>query len=152
MVVLPFLFNKETCMCIRTLKKGNRVVGLSISGKNFMLDKQVCHALALEEGRADTEIKTTQECIQKLRKDLVKKPFHGSSDLLKVSLKFNESGEVDHVSAQVEFTGRLETISDNQKDEYVHILEEFLKAHNQAVLNHKSEIESRLKTIIAPKA
>lgn len=139
-------------MCIRTLKKGNRVVGLSISGKNFMLDKQVCHALALEEGRADTEIKTTQECIQKLKKDLANKSFGGSGESLRVSLKFNETGEVDHVSAQVEFTGRLEAISDNQKDEYVHLLEEFLKAHNKAVLSHKSEIESRLKTIIAPKA
>lgn len=139
-------------MCIRTLKNGNRVVGLSISGKNFMLDKQVCHALSMEEDRVNSEVKSVQSCIQRFRKELSTKFFQGSSGSINVSLKFNEGGDVDTVSAQVEFKENLLNISEEKKAEYVQLLEDFLKAHNEAVLKHKTVIENQLKTIVSPKA
>lgn len=145
------LSNSGGFMCIRTLKNGSKVVGLSISGKTFMLDKQVCHALSMEEERTNSEVKSVQSCVQNFKKELSTKFFQGTSEAISVSLKFNEGGDVDTVSAQVEFKGSLSEIPDEKKAEYVGLLENFLKAHNEAVLKHKNIIEIKLKTIISPK-
>jgi hypothetical protein len=129
-------------MCIKTLRTKHRVVGLSINGKNFMLDKQICHALTLEETRMQNQLGKAREDIYQVKSVLDSKFFLGESDLLNISVRFNEKGEVDVKSAQVEF--KTGSTCEEKNAEYIALLESFLCALNVSIRKQKSELEAQL--------
>lgn len=129
-------------MCIKTLKNKNRVVGLCINGKNFMLDKQICHALTVEEQRVQNHLSEASNDISQLKSVLDSSFFVGESDLLNVAVKFRDNGEIDVNSAQVEF--KSIGLSDNENQQAVKLLESFLKAINCSIQKQRSELEKYL--------
>lgn len=135
-------------MCIRTLRRNNKVVGLSINGKSFMLEREVCHALGIEETKGYSELKLAKNEAEKIKKELDNKFFVGKSKNLTIAVKFNESGDIDKDSAQVEFSAELTHIDEIKKAEYVVILDGFVEALNQAKLNHSDEAENKFKRLI----
>lgn len=132
-------------MSIKTLKSKDRVVGLSINGKNFMLDKQICHALMMEEKRIQDQIFQTKKEISEFKDELDSKFYIGESELLNVALKFQENGEIEVSSAQVEF--KTIELLENRNTQEVILLESFLNAINCSIRKQRSELDNKFRKI-----
>jgi DNA-binding protein YbaB len=135
-------------MCIRTLRRDNKVVGLSINGRSFMLDREICHAIGLEESNSIAELKLVKNEAAKIKNELDSKFFVGKSKNLTIAVRFKESGEIDKDSAQVEFSSDLSSVDDLKKSEYISILDCFVEALNLAKRSHGHEAEQKLKKLI----
>jgi hypothetical protein len=135
----------EIIMSIKTLKSKDRVVGLSINGKNFMLDKQICHALMMEEKRIQDQIFQTKKEISDFKDELDSKFYIGESELLNVALKFQENGEIEVSSAQVEF--KTIELLENRNTQEVILLESFLNAINCSIRKQRSELDNKFRKI-----
>jgi hypothetical protein len=144
----PFIFGG--LMCIKTLYgKNKKLVGLAINGKQFMLNKEVCNALRMEELRSKRDLKLATHEAGLAKKELEKESFFGESPLMDIEVSFGETNQVNSKTARVEFKGKLSEIHEGKRLEYTELLENFLQALNQASEGHQEKIQKAIKEIIS---
>ncbi|MBH46584.1 MAG: hypothetical protein CME71_00275 [Halobacteriovorax sp.] len=135
-------------MCIKTLRDKNKVVGLSINGKNFKLDRQICHALGIEELKSKIDAKAMSSSALQAKNLLMEKVFRGSSVLMDIEVSYSEANEINSKTAKVEFKNKFAEISEEKRLEFTELLENFIDSLNMASKSHCEEVEKAMREII----
>ena len=137
-------------MCIKTLHaKGNKVVGLSINGKHFLLNKEICNALRIEELRTRQDFKSTQKEAVVAKKEIDKQVFYGESEHLDIQVIIGDGNQIDSNSTKVEFKNKYSLVPDDKREDYLELLDLFLVALNQAIRSHQQVVNDTFKNIVA---
>ena len=129
---------------IKTVKnnKTNRIIGISINGKRFSVNRDVCLALSLEEELLKRKVKEIKTEIKSIKTSLTEKQYVGNSELFKFSLKFDQDGLIDGAKSLVNF------VNDHTQDErsqVIGLLESFIDAFNDAQRKRVQDLNGTLK-------
>ena len=115
--------------------KSNRVVALSVNGKQFSISKDLGHAISLEEVANNKEVKELRAKAKSIERTIKQKSYISDAPSLKLKVSFDELNRIVSNRTSIEFK---ENLDNPFKEKFFEILEDFILAVNIAQY-HKSQ-------------
>lgn len=131
---------------INLIKNNKHVVGISVRGKKFNLNRELCSLLEQEEKEVFEKLKKTKSDLDNLSKSLSNIEINSNGELITCSLSVSKSNEIK--LNKLEFISSIKDLDTESKESLELILNDFLKSINKAI-KQKNEIAASLTRKIA---
>lgn len=131
---------------INLLKNKHTVVGISVRGKKFNLNRELCLLLEAEERELLKKIKNAKDELMNLKKVLNDSVISSEGERIKSNISFEESGNIQ--LHDLTFINALSHLDQEQQFLLKEIIQDFLNGVNKAI-EDRNKIASNLTKKIA---
>ena len=133
---------------IKTIRNyNNKVVGICINNKKFQLPREVCHALSIEEMKEQEKITKSNSYAEKIRNSIRDNQYFGESKGIKIQINFNDDKTIALEKGKIEFSKEMALLHPKEKALCLELVENLLKALNQATLAHNKDLQCLMTNI-----
>lgn len=130
---------------LRKNEHGN-VVGISVRGKTFNLNRELCSLLDLEERELFKKINETKKDIELLTTSLSKTKITSESTMMETSITFTKENLINLES--IKLIKNLSSLPDKQAELLIEIINDFLFNINESI-KQRTELTATMTNKIA---
>lgn len=130
---------------LRKNQHGN-VVGISVRGKTFNLNRELCSLLDLEERELFKKISETKKDIELLTTSLSKAEISSESTMMETSITFTKENLINLES--IKLIKNLSNLPDEQAELLIEIINDFLFNINESI-KQRTELTATMTNKIA---